>query len=70
MTSPWLTTAYTAVGPSRMFQSRTAVTARCCIWAMDSPSGPGNTAALGCAWTTFHIGSLARVASAPPVQSP
>ncbi len=38
--------------------------------AIDSPSGPGKTAALGCACTTFHIGSLARVRRDPPVQSP
>jgi hypothetical protein len=70
MTSPWLTTAYTASSPSAAFHSRTADTDRACIPAIDSPSAPGNTAALGCVWTTFHIGSFVRVLRAAPVHSP
>ena len=47
------------LGPEPGFQSRTALTARCCMSMMDSPSSPGNRAAPGCAWTTRHSGSLA-----------
>ena len=74
MTSPCETTAYIDVGAvpavSRAFQSRTAATARADMSAIDSPPSPGKTAALGCAWTTFQSGSLARVFSGWLVQSP
>src|SRR5215213_5467267 len=74
MTSPCETATHTASGPcsaaTRASQSRTASTARDCMARIDSPSGPGNTAALGCSWTTFHSGSRVSVFSSRPVQSP
>ena len=47
-----------------------AATARACIWASPSPSGPGNTAADGCCCTTFHRGCLVSSLIVRPVQSP
>ena len=70
MTSPCDTTAYTASSPSRAFHSRTAATARTCMSRIASPPSPGNVIADGCAWTTFHSGSLASFFSSPPDQSP
>src|SRR5215218_5835761 len=70
MTSPWLQASHTASGPSFAFHSRTAATARAWVCASPSPSGPGNTAAEGCCWTTFQSGCLARSLIARPVQSP
>src|SRR3712207_2081594 len=70
MTSPWLQASQTASGPRVAFHSRTAATARACVCASPSPSGPGKTAADGCCWTTFHSGSLASSLSGRPVQSP
>src|SRR4051794_3958129 len=74
MTSPCETATHNASGPcsaaTRASQSRTASTARFCMARIDSPSGPGNTAALGCSCTTFHSGSRVSVFSSRPVQSP
>ncbi len=70
ITSPCEQIRYVALAPSTAFHSRTAATARCWVSSMDSPSGPGNRTALGCAWTTRHSGSLASFRSGFPVQSP
>ena len=72
MTSPWLQASHTACGPCasaiRASCLRTAATARACIPARPSPSG--NTAAEGCARTTFHSDALDSVLSEPPVHCP
>src|ERR1700722_13420227 len=70
ITSPCEQTRYVASLPSRSFQSLIALTARCCMSSIDSPSGPGNLTALGGFWTPGRSGSLASSASGLPVQSP
>src|SRR3954452_12996602 len=70
ITSPWLQASHTASGPSLAFHSRTAATARACVCASPSPSGPGKTAADGCCCTTFQSGSLTSSLMVRPVQSP
>src|SRR3954469_18604667 len=70
ITSPWLQASQTAFGPSLAFHSRTAATARACVCASPSPSGPGKTAADGCCCTTFQSGSLTSSLMVRPVQSP
>ena len=72
ITSPCETTdvASASAPGSRAFQSRTAATARADMSAIDSPSAPGKTAALGCCLHHLPQRLLDQVFSGWPVQSP